>query len=166
MALLVLCLGCGDAAPPVASLEIEPTEITLGFPDFIKLSVSWEVMAPLGEVFASAPMQGPTWGAVRTPEWTYLRSPAVDTDQWWGRVELPPRALYRRSDDPAERTDVEADHPAVSAELERVLSARQTADRELRRRLGGPEAVERDSTEALRALGYLDREPDDGEPTE
>jgi hypothetical protein len=49
-ALLVLCLGCGDAEPPVASLGIEPTEITLGFPDFIKLSVHWEVKAPLGEV--------------------------------------------------------------------------------------------------------------------
>ena len=49
-ALLVLCLGCGDAEPPVASLEIEPTEITLGFPDFVKLSVRWDVKAPLGEV--------------------------------------------------------------------------------------------------------------------
>ncbi len=49
-ALIVLCLGCGDAAPPVASLGIEPTEITLGFPDFTKLSMRWEVKAPLGEV--------------------------------------------------------------------------------------------------------------------
>ena len=48
--LLVLCLGCGDAAAPVASLGIEPTEIALGFPDFVKLSVRWEVKAPLGEV--------------------------------------------------------------------------------------------------------------------
>jgi hypothetical protein len=48
-ALLVLCLGCGDAVAPVASLEIEPTEVTLGFPDFTKLTVRWEVLAPLGE---------------------------------------------------------------------------------------------------------------------
>ncbi|MEX1312319.1 MAG: sulfatase [Candidatus Sulfomarinibacteraceae bacterium] len=166
----------GGVAEPARLLDVLPTLCSLvgidldGVPhqgrDLRPVLQGWGSMAPLGEVFASAPMQGPTWGAVRTPEWTYLRSPAVDTDQWWGRVELPPRALYRRSDDPAERTDVEADHPAVSAELERVLSARQTADRELRRRLGGPEAVERDSTEALRALGYLDREPDDGESTE
>lgn len=49
-ALLVLCLGCGGAAAPVASLGIEPTEITLGFSEFAKLSVRWEVKAPLGEV--------------------------------------------------------------------------------------------------------------------
>lgn len=48
-ALLAVLLGCDDAPPPVADLAIEPTESTLGFPDFTKLSMRWEVKAPLGE---------------------------------------------------------------------------------------------------------------------
>lgn len=48
--LLSFCLGCGDAAAPVASLEIEPTDITIGFPNYTKLTVRWELKAALGEV--------------------------------------------------------------------------------------------------------------------
>ena len=163
----------GGIAEPARLLDVLPTLCSLvgidpaGVPhqgrDLRAVLQDRESVETPAEIFAWAPMQGPTWGAVRTPEWTYHRSPAVETDQWWGQVAVPPRALYRRSGDPAERTNVEADHPAVAAELERVLSSRQTADHELRIRLGGPDAVERDSTEALRALGYLDREPQDGE---
>jgi len=70
---------------------------------------------------------------------------------------------HRRSSDPAERTDLAADNHETVTALEAVLASRQKASLDLRRSLGGSSAVESDSADALRALGYLDREPTGGE---
>lgn len=163
----------GPIAEPVRLLDVLPTVCSLvgidlvGVPhqgrDLRPILQGWGSVDPPDELFAWAPMQGPTWGALRTEDWTYLRSPEIETDQWWGRVVVPPRALYRRSSDPAERTDLAADHHETVTALEAVLASRQRTNLDLRRSLGGSSAVESDSADALRALGYLDREPTDGE---
>ena len=163
----------GPIAESVRLLDVLPTVCSLvgigldGVPhqgrDLRPILQGWGSVDPPDELFAWAPMQGPTWGALRTEDWTYLRSPEIETDQWWGRVVVPPRALYRRSSDPAERTDLAADNHETVTALEAVLASRQRANLDLRRSLGGSSAVESDSVDALRALGYLDREPTDGE---
>ena len=163
----------GPIAEPMRLLDVLPTVCSLvgidldGVPhqgrDLRPILQGWGAIDPPDELFAWAPMQGPTWGAVRTSDWTYLRSPEIETDQWWSRVVVPPRALYRRSSDPEEQTDVAAENRETVESLEEVLTSRQRANLELRRKLGGSSAVESDSTDALRALGYLDRDPTDGE---
>jgi arylsulfatase A-like enzyme len=114
------------------------------------------------ELFAFAPLQGPGWGAVRTREWALLRSPKIETDQWWGGVSVPEVALYHRLNDPGELTDVARDHSAVVGSLTGILDDRVAADRELHRGLGVPGVIDTDSAEALRELGYLDRDPPTG----
>lgn len=109
------------------------------------------------ELFAWAPLQGPGWGAIRTDEWTFLRSPEIETDQWWGGVIQPAAALYHRPTDPGEFADVAADHPEVVGSLALRLSERAAADAELRRTLGVAGVVDASSLAALRELGYLDR---------
>ena len=153
-----------DVLPTVCSLVgIGLDDVSHQGRDLRPILQGWGSVEPLDEFFAWAPMQGPTWGALRTEDWTYLRSPEIETDQWWGRVVVPPRALYRRSSDPAERTDLAADNHETITMLEAVLASRQRANLDLRQSLGGSSAVESDSSDALRALGYLDREPTDGE---
>lgn len=164
----------GPVSGPVQLLDVLPTVCSLvgialdGVPHQGRdlapaLLGRGRVEPPPPAWFAWAPLQGPSWGAVRTSEWAYLRSPRIDTDQWWGRVEPPPRAIYRRDDDPDERTNVAADNPAELDALEALLADRAAADRALRAALGAPGAVAVDGEDALRELGYLDPAPAAGD---
>jgi hypothetical protein len=52
VSLLILTLhawGCRDSAPPVAELEVEPTDIELAYPGFLNLRLSWQLKSELGE---------------------------------------------------------------------------------------------------------------------
>ena len=153
-----------DVLPTVSSLVgIDLDGIPHQGRDLRRVLQGWGSVEPLDALFSWAPMQGPTWGALRTPDWTFIRAPEVETDQWWGRVSVPPRALYRRPGDSAERTNVTADHRETVTELESVLASRTNANLDLRRCLGGSGAVDIEARDALRALGYLDRDSEDGE---
>jgi len=157
----------GRVAEPVLLLDVLPTVCSLvGIDladapiqgrDLLPLLQGWGPPGPPRPFFAFAPMQGPTWGAVRTAEWTLLESPKIETEQWWGEVELPSRSLYDRDADPAERDDLASSHQVDFAELEALLADRRRDDLELRRALGGDGEIPADSLDALRALGYVDR---------
>lgn len=158
----------GEVGVPARLLDVVPTVCSLlgisldGIPhqgrDLSPAILAIDPVEDPGAIFAWAPLQGPSWGAIRTAEWTCLRSPKIETDQWWGRVSQPAVALYHRPTDPGEFSDVAEAHPEVVRTLESDLSARAEADVELRRTLGVSDAVDAGSIEALRALGYLDRD--------
>ena len=166
----------GEVAGPASLLDVLPTVCSLvgidleGIPhqgrDLSASLTGSRPVAPLPALFASAPLQGPSWSAVRSGGWAYLRSPPIETDQWWGTVSMPEDTLYDRSSDPAERHNVAGDHPDVVVELRSTLVERRRAALELRRALGGgvdPGAAGVGSIEALRELGYVDRGPSTGE---
>ncbi len=112
--------------------------------------------APIA-LFAAAPLQGPSWSAVRTPSLTAILAPPVSGEQWWQRVRLPAQSLFDRLRDPAETTDLAADDAARLAPLLRLLQQRRAHNAALRHRLGPTGSAEaHDAAEALRALGYLD----------
>jgi arylsulfatase A-like enzyme len=157
----------GEIDAPVRLLDVVPTICGLLGLDMGDLPHQGRDLSPLllgadsledvQTTFAWAPLQGPGWGAIRTAEWTFLRSPRIETEQWWGGVIQPAAALYHRPTDPGEFADVAADHPEVVGSLALRLSERAEAEAELRRALGVSDAVDASSIEALRELGYLDR---------
>jgi arylsulfatase A-like enzyme len=149
-----------DVVPTICGLlGLEMSDVPHQGRDLSPLLLGGDVSGEVSEIFAWAPLQGPSWGAVRTAEWTYLRSPKIETLQWWGGVFQPAAALYHRPTDPGEFTDVAAAHPEVVRAMESDLSSRAAADVDLRRALGLSEVAGSSAVEALRALGYLDRDP-------
>ncbi len=116
-------------------------------------------MEPAPEIYSWAPLRGPTWSVVRTRDWTYVESPKITSDRWWGEVVVPPVALYHRSDDPDEFADVADDHPEIVGAMASRLAERQGLNAALRSGLGAGEALAVDTAAALRELGYLDRDP-------
>ncbi len=163
----------GEIAEPAQLLDVLPTVCSLvgiglnDIPhqgrDLRPLLLGQGSVEPADPVFSWAPLQGPSWGAIRTTEWTYIRAPGVETEQWWGSVSLPERTLNDRSTDPGEWIDLAARNSEIVGRLETMLRQREEDDLDLRRALGATGLVESSSTESLRELGYLDREPPDGE---
>jgi len=163
----------GEVAEPAQLLDVLPTVCSLvgisleSIPhqgrDLRRILQGWGSVGPAHPLYSWAPLQGPNWGAIRFTEWTYIRSPGIETEQWWGSVSLPARTLNDRRTDPGEWTDLAGSDPEIASRLETMLSQRAGDDLELRRALGMSGVVESSSVESLRELGYLDREPSDGE---
>jgi len=163
----------GEIAEPAQLLDVLPTVCSLvgigleNTPhqgrDLRPMLQGWGSVEPRHPLYFWAPLQGPSWGAVRSAEWTYIRAPGIETEQWWGTVSLPARTLNDRTADPGEWIDLAGTDPGIVSRMETTLRRREEDDLELRRALGVPGIVESSSTEALRELGYLDREPSDGE---
>ncbi len=147
-----------DVMPTVLSLVgVEPKDLPLQGRDLRPLLQGRSTTDRDRDLAAGAPLQGPTWDALRTRDWTLLRAPRVAGDDWWAGVQLPRLALYDRRRDSDERRDVAAEHPEVVVELGRRLDARRRENLELRETLGGSsEPAGFGAREALESLGYLD----------
>jgi arylsulfatase A-like enzyme len=162
---LIPATGAFD--PPVQSLDILPTiasllgvevdETTIQGRDLRPHLQGWRPPPPPPQLFAWAPLQGPTWSAVRTQRWTHITAPPVQTDQWWGQVQVPPMSLHDRANDGDERIDLSSIRSGKAAGLAAQQEDRRSANLDLRRRLGGSDALTVDESDALRALGYIDR---------
>jgi arylsulfatase A-like enzyme len=120
----------------------------------------WGSVEPAPEIFSWAPLQGPTWSVLRTHDWTYIESPEITSDQWWGDVVVPPFALYDRADDSGEFINVANTHPEIVRAMASRVAERQGLNAALRSDLGAAGALAADSADALRELGYLDRDQD------
>ena len=93
----------GGIGVPARLLDVVPTVCSLlgisldGIPhqgrDLSPALLDVGSLEDVDTTFAWAPLQGPSWGAIRTADWSYLRSPKIETDQWWGRVSQPAAAL-------------------------------------------------------------------------
>jgi choline-sulfatase len=160
----------GAIEEPVRLLDVLPTVCSLvGISldetphqgrDLRPVLQGWGSVEPTPEIFSWAPLQGPTWSVVRTREWTYIESPMVASDQWWGDVVVPPTALFDRTADAAEFLNVARSHPEIVEAMASRVAERQGRNAALRSDLGEGEALSVDSADALRALGYLDRASD------
>jgi arylsulfatase A-like enzyme len=146
-----------DVMPTILSLvALEPASLALQGRDLRGLLQGWAVADSDRELFAAAPLQGPSWSALRTREWALLRTPPVAGTNWWNSVPMPPIALYDRTTDPTERRNIAALHPDVVTAMAQRLDLRRQADLEHRRSLGPPvDVVPIDTTDALRQLGYI-----------
>lgn len=109
------------------------------------------------ELYFSAPLQGPSWRALRTRDETFIVAPRTGGANWWDRVELPARAYYDRRDDPGEREDRAAERPDRVRELAERLARRAAREADL----APPPPADAapppigDPAATLRALGYL-----------
>jgi arylsulfatase A-like enzyme len=165
--------AAGAITEPVRLLDVLPTVCSLvGISmdqtphqgrDLRPALQGWGALEPAPEIFSWAPLQGPSWGALRTRDWTYVEAPAVRSDQWWGKVVVPPVALYDRTKDAAELVDVAPDHPGVVAAMASRVAERKRDNAALRSELGAGDAIAADSADSLRVLGYLDRDPEPGD---
>lgn len=146
-----------DVVPTVLALVgVERTGLTLQGRDLRPHLVDQAARTAERELSAAAPLQGPTWDALRTGEWALLRAPGVSTKQWWAQVRPPSVALFDRLADPTEQHNVAAQHPEVVARLSRRLEQLRRADLELHHTLGGAATSDVSPLESLRGLGYLD----------
>ncbi len=159
----------GAIAEPARLLDVLPTVCSLvGISmdetphqgrDLRPVLQGWGSAEPAPEIFSWAPLQGPSWSALRTGDWTAIESPAVSSDQWWGDVVVPPFALYDRTVDPIEAIDVSREHREIAVAMASRLAERKRSNAALRSELGAGDAIAADAADALRALGYLDRDP-------
>lgn len=164
----------GAIAGAVMLLDVVPTVLALVGVDHTGLTLQGRDLRPQleervartaeRELSAGAPLQGPTWDALRTREWALLRAPAISSQQWWAEVRPPSIALFDRIQDPTERHNVAADHPELVARLSRRLDQLRRADLELHRTLGGAATSDASLVEDLRSLGYLDLPATDPNP--
>jgi len=160
----------GAIEEPALLLDVLPTVCSLvgvsldGTPhqgrDLRPAMQGWGSVKPAPEVYSWAPLQGPTWSVLRTRDWTYIESPEIISDQWWGAVVVPPFTLYDRADDSGEFINVAKDHPEIVGAMASRVAERQALNAALRSDLGAGEALAVDSEDALRELGYLDRDPE------
>lgn len=159
--------AAGRFAAPVQSLDILPTVASLLGVDLAGRTIQgrdlrpqlqgWGARLDAPPMYAWAPLQGPTWGAIRTAGWTHIEAPGVETDQWWGDVRVPPVSLHDRDRDPDERRNLVVERPQISAHLANQLATRRASNLDLRHSLGGSKIVTPDESDMLRALGYVDR---------
>jgi len=159
----------GAIVEPARLLDVFPTVCSLvgisleGTPhqghDLRPVLQGWGSVEPALEVYSWAPLQGPTWSVLRTSDWTYIESPEMTSDQWWGDVVVPPVALYDRADDSGEVINLAEYHPEIVAAMASRVAERQAFNAALRSDLGAGEALAVNSEDALRELGYLDRVP-------
>jgi arylsulfatase A-like enzyme len=168
-----LVAAAGAIAVPVQLLDVLPTVCSLvgidpaSFPhqgrDLRPVLQGWGRVEPPLELYAWAPLQGPTWRALRTPDWTCIVAPPVSGGQWWREVAVPAVALHDRRLDAHELTSASEAHAEVTRALSLRLDQRRAAALALRAALGGGDTMVVDNAAALRALGYLDREAGPGE---
>jgi len=154
---------------PARLLDVLPTVCSLvgisldGTPhqgrDLRPVLQGWGSVEPAPEIFSWAPLQGPKWGVLRTHDWTYIESPEITSDQWWGDVVVPPVALYDRAGDPDEFMNLANSHPEIVGAMASRVAERQGLNADLRSDLGTAESLAVDAADALRELGYLDRDP-------
>lgn len=153
----------GALAGPVSTLDVAPTVLSLlGMAGGLPLAQGQDLRAALQggrsldpdrPLFAGAPLQGPTWRAVRSGWSRLILAPPVGPTGWWSQVREPQAARYDVRADPAEMRPLAASD-AEGRRLQALLGDRERQQAARLRELGSPESGQQPSDE-LRALGYL-----------
>ncbi len=150
-----------DVMPTILSLVgIETGRLSFQGKDLRGILQGWSP-APLARpVFAEAPLQGPDWHAIRTPNAKLMVTPHVGGTNWWNHLNQPVEALYFLGSDPHESNNVLEVEPEFAGGLHQILDRQLSACAKLRRDLGPVTLVPVGNDQSnLEALGYIDRTP-------